>query len=215
LSYQALVFDWDGTLVDSAAAIATAVQGAAAEAGLPVPTTEAARSIIGLGLVEVSYALFPDADEAAMKRWAEAYRDLYWAAPESFTKLFPGVDEMLGALSDDFQLAVATGKGRKGLDAALERTSLGRHFAASRTADETRSKPHPQMIEEILDELGVDAAEVLMIGDTTFDIAMARAANVDAVGVLCGSHADEDLREAGAIAVLEIVTDLNGWLRSS
>jgi phosphoglycolate phosphatase len=212
LSYRLLVFDWDGTLVDSSAAIATAVRRAAAEAELPVPSTAAARSIIGLGLTEVGYNLFPGADAAGIARFAEAYKALYWAAPQSFTIPFAGVDELLGELSGEFSLAVATGKGRRGLDSALDRTGLGRHLATSRTADETQSKPHPQMLDEIMGELEVDASETLMIGDTSFDMAMATAVSVDGVGVLCGSHSDEALRGAGAVAVLDQILDLQAWL---
>jgi phosphoglycolate phosphatase len=94
----------------------------------------------------------------------------------------------------------------------LDRTGLGRHLATSRTADETQSKPHPQMLDEIMGELEVDASETLMIGDTSFDMAMATAVSVDGVGVLCGSHSDEALRGAGAVAVLDQILDLQAWL---
>jgi phosphoglycolate phosphatase len=214
MRYRLLVFDWDGTLVDSAEAIAAAVRGAAATAELPVPSTAAARSIIGLGLTEVGYRLFPAADGAGIERFAEAYRELYWAEPEAFTVPFAGVDRLLGELSAALPLAVATGKGRRGLDAALERTGLGRHLTASRTADETRSKPHPQMLEEIMLELSVPPHETLMVGDTSFDMEMATAADVHGVGVLGGSHADDELRQAGAVAVLPQVTDLAAWLET-
>lgn len=212
MELELIVFDWDGTLVDSSAPIARAVRQAAAEAELPVPSEAAARSIIGLGLTEVGYRLFPEADGAGVQRFADAYRELYWAAPEEFTRPFPGVPELLAELAAERPLAIATGKGRKGLDLALERTALGAHITASRCADETCSKPHPQMLEEILAELAIAPGAALMVGDTSFDMAMAQAAGVRGVGVLGGSHPDAEMREAGAEVVLGGVTDLRGWL---
>ena len=214
MRFELIVFDWDGTLVDSSDAIAEAVRSAATGAGLPVPTIAAARNIIGLGLREVAERLFPGASDAELAGFGEAFRDLYWAAPDSFTRPFAGIDGLLTELAGRAPLAVATGKGRRGLDAALVRTGLGRHFAGSRTADETRSKPHPQMLIELMDELGVAPASTLMVGDTSFDMEMARAAGAHGLGVLGGSHEDSELREAGASVVLGATVDLGPWLKA-
>lgn len=208
----AIVFDWDGTLVDSMAPIAAAVRAAARDCDLPDPGEEAARSVIGLGLQEVGYRLFPEADEAAFRAWAERYRDLYWAAPQDFFQLFPGVEAMLERLAERYPLAVATGKGRRGLDLALAHTGLDRYLVASRCADETRSKPHPQMLEELFEELTVQPADTLVVGDTSYDMEMARAAGSRALGVAGGSHPADVLRQAGAETVLGHTIDLIEWL---
>lgn len=209
---ELIVFDWDGTLVDSMEPIAGAVQEAARQAGLPVPEASAARSVIGLGLEEVGYHLFPDAGPKAFGTWVERYRALYWSEPERFARTFPGVPAMLAELASRHVLALATGKGRRGLDLALERSGLSTHFAATRCGEETRSKPHPRMLEELMDELGMGSEGTLLVGDTSFDMEMAVAAGVTAVGVSGGSHGSGALMEAGAVTVLGSVTDLPGWL---
>lgn len=208
-SYRLVVFDWDGTIVDSAATIVASVHAASADAGLARHSDQSVRNIIGLGLREAVDALYPGLDDDARARFVDAYR-LHFLSPErAAVQTFRGVDEVLRQLHDeDVLLAVATGKGRRGLDRELQQTGLLRYFSASRCADETRSKPHPQMLEELLDVLGVDAGEALMVGDTSFDLEMARYAGVAAVGVTYGAHPRSALQRLQARALIDDIGEL-------
>lgn len=211
--FRLLVFDWDGTLMDSIGTIVACTQATIRElelGELPEPTI---RGTIGLGLRETIDILSPGCDDALYGRILDSYRR-HWASTfREMPLLFAGVDEMLGELAaDGYLLAVATGKSRRGLDYALDQTGLGAVFHATRTADEAYSKPHPQMLLDILDELGVLAGETVMIGDTTYDLEMARSARTHAVGVCSGGHGREELERFGPLACLEQVVDLAPWL---
>ncbi len=199
-----LIFDWDGTLMDSVALICRCLEAAFAYAGLPGRSMADYRSIIGLGLGDALARLAPEADERARSRILEGYRRCYFAADPEDTPLFPGVEDSLKSLRESgFTLAVATGKARRGLDRALDaHPSLRPLFAATRCADESRSKPHPQMLMEILAATGRKATEAWMIGDTVHDVAMARAAGMAALGVSCGVDDVHTLEREGAFAVL-------------
>ncbi len=211
--FRLLVFDWDGTLMDSAATIAACMTASFRDLGLEAPAEDAIRATIGLGLDDTFDRLYPGSSEADRRRLIDAYRDNWFATYRDRPCLYPGVRETLEALAEhDYFLAVATGKGRLGLDRDLEAGGLGRLFLATRTADETLSKPNPQMLLEIMDELGAAAGETLMIGDTTFDLDMARAAGTAAVGVLTGSHRRPQLMGCGALDCLPSVTELPAWL---
>jgi phosphoglycolate phosphatase len=210
--YELIVFDWDGTLMDSAAMIVDSVQAAARDLGLEPPSNERARHIIGLGLDAALRYVLPDLPESHYGDLVERYRHHYMSRDHQLT-LFAGADELVRDLAESgFRLGVATGKSRRGLDRALEHTGLGEFFHATRCADECHSKPHPQMLEELMDEFAVAPTQTLMIGDTTHDLLMARNAGVDALGVSYGAHPADALREAGPLYCASSVTALARWL---
>ena len=211
--YELIVFDWDGTLMNSEARIVTCIQRAAADAGVPVPSVDAARDIIGLGLDEAIARLFPESDAPAVTGIVDAYRR-HWLGDEvEEAVLFDGAHKLVGGLHDrGFLLGVATGKSRRGLDKALQESGLGEFFHATRCADETFSKPHPQMLEEILTDLDTAATDTLVIGDTEYDMQMARSAGADAVGVGHGVHSSERLLESGASRCFADLMELYEWL---
>ncbi len=210
--FELLVFDWDGTLMDSAAVIVSSIQSACRDLGLPVPDRAAASHIIGLGLNEAMQALLPDLAPSEYGRLVDRYRFHYLGRDEEIP-LFAGVAESLMGLAEaGFVLAVATGKSRKGLDRALGYTGLAEMFHATRCADECFSKPHPQMLLELMDELGVGAGQTLMIGDTTHDLLMAKNAKVAGVGVGYGAHPQENLEALSPLACFSDYAALHGWL---
>jgi phosphoglycolate phosphatase len=210
--FELLVFDWDGTLMDSAAVIVSSIQAACRDLDLPVPDKDAASHIIGLGLNEAMQALLPDLDAADYGRMVDRYR-FHYLGRDAEIPLFSGVEESLRDLAEaGFMLAVATGKSRTGLDRALGYTGLGERFHATRCADECFSKPHPQMLLELMDELGVAAEQTLMIGDTTHDLLMAQNANVAAVGVGYGAHPRENLEALSPLECFSDYAGLHDWL---
>jgi phosphoglycolate phosphatase len=210
-----LVFDWDGTLMDSTAGITLAIQEAARDMGLPVPGREAASHVIGLGLQDSLRAAVPSLPVEGYKDFVEHYRRHFFAQQEAMD-LFPGVRELLENLTArEFKLAVATGKSRRGLDLALQATGIGAHFAATRCADETSPKPHPAMLLELMRELQLEAAELLMIGDTSHDLGMAKSAGVDAVAVGYGAHPIESLSAWQPRACVGSVGELRQWLTTN
>jgi phosphoglycolate phosphatase len=213
-SYDLIVFDWDGTLMDSEAKIVRCMLAAAADLDIAVPGEEAVRHIIGLGLGEALAALFPRCDTGIRARLAERYREHFLVHDQGAMPLFPGVETGLVALADrGFLLAVATGKARRGLERVLDDTATRRYFAATRCADETCSKPHPRMLEEILEVTGVEPGRALMVGDTVYDIAMARNAGLPALAVSYGVHTRESLLANGALACLDSFDAVCAWLR--
>ena len=213
--YPLIVFDWDGTLMDSTAGITVSIQEAAREMGLPVPAREAASHVIGLGLQDSLRSAVPSLPPEKYMDFVALYRKHFNAQQEAMD-LFPGVREMLEELcSREFKLAVATGKSRRGLDQALEMTGLRGHFAATRCADETSPKPHPAMLFELMEELALTAGELLMIGDTSHDLGMANRAGVDAVAVTYGAHPGEALRALVPRACVSSVVELRQWLAAN
>lgn len=213
MRYQLIVFDWDGTLMDSAARIVASLSAAFADNGVEVPPPDRCRDVIGLGLDEAMQRLWPAALSEQRTRVMARYRHHYLAENTTPTPLFPGAAEVVEGLhKEGYLLAVATGKSRRGLDSALHQSGLGRWFHATRCADETFSKPHPLMLEELLDELGVAASDCVMIGDTEYDVQMAHNANVDAVAVCYGVHAPERLLALQPRACLSAIVALPGWL---
>lgn len=211
--YRLLVFDWDGTLMDSEARIVACLQAAAADLEIAIPSPERARDIIGLGLREAIDRLFPDLGEASQALAVERYRHHFLGDDLAPSVLFPGVPETLRLLADDgYLLGVATGKSRRGLDKVLEETGLGRLFHATRCADETFSKPHPQMLEDVMDRVGAWPSETLMVGDTEYDMQMARNARTHGLAVSYGVHDASRLLAEGALACLDTLAELPGWL---
>jgi phosphoglycolate phosphatase len=214
MRYRLIVFDWDGTLLDSASGIAECIQLAAADMSLPVPDRERASHVIGLGLHDSLRHAVPTLPESGYGEFIEHYRRHFLAREETMA-LFPGVPELLhGLRSRGHHLAVATGKSRKGLDRALAATGLGPLFAATRCGDETQPKPNPAMLLELLRELQSDAGSALMIGDTSHDLLMATNAGVDAVAVASGAHSAESLRSHSPRACLPNVAELPAWLKT-
>lgn len=211
-NYTLVVFDWDGTLIDSAATIVECIQDASREMGLTVPDADRARHVIGLGLHDSLRHAVPELARERYRDFAELYRR-YFLARESSMCLFEGVPRLLAGLRErGVLLAVATGKSRAGLDRALAASGLGAYFCASRCADETYPKPHPAMLLELMRELDAEPASVLMVGDTSHDLEMARNAGVDAVAVGYGAHSEHALRALGPRACVASVEELAQWL---
>ena len=176
--FDLIVWDWDGTLADSTGMITQAIVSAAAQVGLPTLDPQAASNIIGLGLKESIDVLFGDIPAEKAQALARQYTANYYAG-ESEIPLFIGAADTIKTLNKrGFKLAVATGKGRRGLNLALEHCGLGNYFHATKTVDECFSKPHPQMLDELMDELVVRPERTLMIGDTSYDLQMAQNAIV-------------------------------------
>lgn len=211
--FRLIVFDWDGTLMDSTAAIVKSIQAAAGELGLPVPDRKAAAHVIGLGLYEAMEAVAPGIDQATCRQMGARYRDLYFQFSREIT-LFDGVTEMLEDLaSRQYLLAVATGKSRQGLNRALKETGTDRFFHATRTVDEAPSKPHPAMLYEIAEELGTEMPHTVMIGDTTHDLLMAANAGAAGIAVQYGAHPPDELKRLNPLYIAESVAGLHRWLQ--
>lgn len=211
--YDLLVFDWDGTLVDSIGSIVGCTERALAEVGAPPVTEAAIRRTIGLGIRDMIEELVPGCDDALFIAICKAYRDHWRGHYGGLHQPFGGVQTLLEELATEgYLLAVATAKSRRGLAADLERTGLGHHFVASRTVDEAPPKPHPGMIEGLVDELGVRFERTLMIGDTAHDLQMAANAGTAAVAVLGGSQGREQLAAVPHLATLAGVGELPAWL---
>lgn len=213
--FELIVFDWDGTLMDSAATIVASIQAASRDIGVEVPSDAAARHIIGLGLNEAIAALFPQLLQADYARLAERYRH-HFLSQDAEIPLFAGADEAVRELhAAGFLLAVATGKGRRGLDRALDHTGLRPFFHATRCADESFSKPHPQMLLELMEHLGATPDKTLMIGDTSHDLQMAVNAGVPSLGAAYGAHPVAGLLEFAPLACSGTFGELHQWLREN
>lgn len=214
-TFELIVFDWDGTLMDSAAAIVGAINSACADLGVAAPSEAQARHVIGLGLQDALRLAVPELRPEQYGDMVAAYRRHYLADDESLT-LFPGVAGLLEGLhARGVMMGVATGKSRQGLDRALANTGTGRYFAATRCADECFSKPHPQMLLELIDELAVDSERVLMVGDTTHDLQMAQAAGVAALAVSYGAHPADALQAQSPRDTVHSPQELAAWLLAS
>lgn len=210
--FDLIVFDWDGTLMDSTSTIVRCIQAAAKDLGLPMPDKSAASYVIGLGLIDAMQAAIPDLDPMYYPKMVERYKFHYLTQDKDLT-LFDGVNEMLKDLAGQgYFLAVATGKGRVGLNRALNATNLLSVFDATRCADETFSKPHPAMLMELTRELGQDMSRTLMIGDTTHDLQMALNAGASGVAVEFGAHTVEQLSALNPLYSANSIRALHQWL---
>ena len=213
--FDLLVFDWDGTVVDSAGHIVDSIQAACSDLGLAVPSAERARYIIGLGLGDAMAYLLPELASADYPRLAERYRCHYLAGDHRLM-LFDGVREGLATLHGaGFLLGVATGKSRRGLDRALQDSGLQPFFHLSRCADEGFPKPHPEMLIYLMEMLAVVPERTLMIGDTSHDMEMARGAGVTGLAVTYGAHEESGLRACGPAACLASFPELMAWLQAN
>jgi len=215
MRYDLLVFDWDGTLIDSAETIVASIQAACRDLGLPIPEQNRASHVIGLGLHDALAYAIPGLPAADYGRVVERYR-YHFLTKDPDLELFPGARTMLGALKDrGHLLAIATGKSRAGLLRALDNTGSQAFFSALRCADQCASKPAPDMLFELMDELGVDRASTLMIGDTVHDLQMAANAGVGAVAVSHGAHAKRDLLAFKPLACPGNIDELGQWLEQN
>jgi phosphoglycolate phosphatase len=205
VTVELVVFDWDGTLVDSTGRIAESLHRAAVDTGLPVLPVSRYRSIIGLGLPEALQSLYPDSDEQTRQTLRGHYARHYIESTEADPcAVYEGAQELLELLrTRGIRLAVATGKNRPGLERAFRHSGLADYFVASRTADETASKPHPRMLLELLEEQRVTPSRAVMVGDTAFDLDMARRARVAAIGITHGAHPAEQLLACEPVALVE------------
>lgn len=211
MKYELIVFDWDGTLIDSAGTIVQCIQDAARDLGIAVPDRERASHVIGLGLHDSLRYAVPSLPAERYTEFSLAYRRHFLARQDAML-LFPGIVELLEELRAQRRLAIATGKSRKGLERSLEVSDLKRFFSGSRCADETQSKPHPAMLLELMEEFSVANTRTLMIGDTSHDLEMARAAGVDALAVSYGAHPEHGLRACGPLGCFSDVVSLRAWL---
>ena len=206
------IFDCDGTLVDSQANICLAMEDCFARAGLEAPCRERARRVVGLSLVEAMRAMLPEADPEFHVTLAEDYKLAFHRLRGQGLvdePLYEGVTDLIDALeSDGWLLGIATGKSDRGLGLCLDHHGLSRRFVTLQTADRHPSKPHPSMVEQAMADAGADRASTIMIGDTSFDMAMARAAGVTAIGVAWGYHEAGELRDAGAHHVADHPSDI-------
>lgn len=210
--FDLIVWDWDGTIANSTGMIVDAIVLAAAQVGLPALDPIAASNIIGLGLKESIHALFGDLAADKAQQLASQYNANYYAG-ESAIPLFDGARELIIELHRrGFKLAVATGKGRRGLDLALEHCGLAKYFHETRTMGECFSKPHPQMLDELMDELVVRPERTLMIGDTSYDLEMAQNAGVKSVAVTFGAQSRDKLVGYNPLHIFDEFADLRNWL---
>jgi len=210
--FDMIAFDWDGTLFDSTALIARCIQAACADLGVAVPSDKDASFVIGLGLIDALQHAAPGLPRERYPELGLRYRHHYFAKQHEIV-LFDGTLDMLKALkARNHWLTVATGKSRKGLDEALDSVELRGMFDATRTADETASKPNPMMLLELMREFGVEPERTLMIGDTTHDLQLAVNAGAACVGVSYGAHEPASFAQFAPLHIAHSVTDLNDWL---
>ncbi len=215
-AYRLIVFDYDGTLVDSQYNIIAAMGEAFTACGLPQPPPAEVRRVVGLSLEAALEELLGEEAQSALPKVAQTYRDTFLAMrlqSEFEEPLFADVRETLVSLNrPDVRLGIATGKAMRGLQASLDRHRLSGLFVTLQTADRHPSKPHPAMLRQAMAEAGAEPQETVLVGDTSFDMAMARSANVAAVGVSYGYHGEDELRRAGAVAIIDAMRELPATL---
>ncbi len=210
--YAAVLFDWDGTVMDSTYSIASSIQLASADLHLPVPSIQQASWVIGLSLESALYRAVPDLTAEQMPLFLDRYRH-HFMLRDPHIKLFDGILPFMGELRGrQIALGVATGKSRQGLDRVLEQVNLSAFFDATRCADETRSKPDPEMLHQLLAELMLEPEQVLMVGDTTHDIHMASNAGMDSVAVTYGAHDPQTLAKAEPTVMVDNVAQMRDWV---
>lgn len=218
MSYEVVVFDWDGTLADSTGGIVQCIQYAAQKIAISPRSDFDVQQIIGLGLTEAIQTLWPEhrGDNDLVNQMSVAYGEFYMSEQRPRIKLFDHAHDLLEGLGQrGLELAVATGKARRGLQRAFKETGIEHHFSASRCADETRSKPHPMMLKELSTQLRIQPERMLMVGDTQFDIEMAHRAGMDAVALSHGAHSHEKLTQASPLCVLKDLKELQQFISSS
>ncbi len=211
--FELLVFDWDGTLMDSIHRIVDCIKRSAVQCGCSIPSERECRNIIGLGLDEALERLFPGSSAKTKNELIECYRSLFVSQDIGPGDLFAGVPQLLSGLKEEgYLLAIATGKGRSGLQNVLNKTGIQEIFDASRCADETQSKPAPAMLLELMEQCGVSKRQTLMIGDTVHDLKMANNAGVRAVAVSCGADEEQMLLQHAPLSCLAQTAELANFL---
>jgi len=211
--YTLLIFDWDGTLIDSKVQIVNCMQATIQALELEARNDIVISNTIGLGLEEAIQTLYPEAKTPLIKKIAQSYREYYLTKDKTPSPLFDGAQNVLNDLKEaGFDLSVATGKSRRGLDKGLKETDLNAYFPVTRCADETRSKPHPQMLEEILVDYNLESSKALMIGDSEYDLQLANNAKVDALAVSYGVHGLMRLLKQDPIGFIDDIKQLPKWL---
>ncbi|OUS41416.1 hypothetical protein A9R00_01040 [Oleispira antarctica] len=214
--YQVIIFDWDGTLVDSTARIVDSLQMASSEVGLPKLTNHQLQQIIGLGLPEALKKLWPLISSEQLQQMSALYSANFSTHSDVHADFFPKAHEFFEELRGlGYVLAVATGKTRRGLDEMLDGMAVRDVFDITRCADETTSKPDPHMLKEILTVLGLSSEQALMVGDTSFDLDMAKAIDMDAVGMTHGAHESDILLASGASALCQDLNVLLDWIKEN
>ena len=209
-----IVFDWDGTLMDSEAQIVACLHAAIADLELEPMNDNTVKNVIGLGLREAVDTLVPGRDDRFHQAFVDAYRT-HWFQSES-SVLFAGAREVLDIIrQNEFLLGVATGKARRGLDRVLNDTGLTSCFHATRCADEAPSKPHPQMLLDLMEALEVLPEETIMVGDTEYDMEMATNAGVAKIAVRSGVHSGERLNRHAPLVCLDRVADMPDWMAAA
>jgi phosphoglycolate phosphatase len=213
LDYKLLIFDWDGTLCNSIGRIVESMHAASTRAGYALCDDLAVKGIIGLGLPEAIRTLYPEIGDDELIAFRQHYADHYMALDAQPSPLFEGVAQAMEAFrADGYHLAVATGKARRGLDRVLKAHGWEAYFDATRAADETASKPHPLMLEQILAQCGVSPRQALMVGDASFDLMMARNAGMDSVAVSYGAQSAEALQAYEPRLTIDRFSELQAWL---
>jgi phosphoglycolate phosphatase len=209
VKYKAIVFDWDGTLMDSISKIVETMQSSATQLGLPIPNYDQAKDVIGISLLPALKQLFNIHDEKTAMELFYTYKERFKDHAQISSPLFSGAIVLLEKLKQQgYILAVATGKGRQGLEHNWHHSNTKHFFSASRTADDAKSKPSPDMLWQILSELNLSADQVLMVGDTTYDMEMAQAINMDRIGVSFGVHSVDALQKHTPLAVIDTLDEL-------
>jgi phosphoglycolate phosphatase len=209
VKYKAIVFDWDGTLMDSISKIVETMQSSATQLGLPIPNYDQAKDVIGISLLPALKQLFNIHDEKTAMELFYTYKERFKDHAQISSPLFSGAIELLEKLKQrGYILAVATGKGRQGLDHNWQHSNTKHFFSASKTADDAQSKPSPDMLQQILSELNLSVDQVLMVGDTTYDMAMAEAINMDRIGVSFGVHSSDTLQKHNPLTVIDGLDEL-------
>jgi phosphoglycolate phosphatase len=207
--FDLIIFDWDGTLINSIDWITNCLQHAAVQYDCPVPEAQAAKDVIGLSINKAMQTLFPEVGEQMQKQLVACYSQKYFSKQISRDDLFPGVYEMLVQLNKTgYQLAVATGKTRAGLQEALQATGTEELFCITRCADETASKPDPRMLREIIQHTHTAKERSLMVGDSIHDLQMAHNVHISAIAVSCGAHSAEFLQQFNPLLCLQQPTEL-------
>ena len=212
-AYKLAIFDWDGTLMDSVAHIVDSMQQAAYVVGEPVPSVSEVRHIIGLGLPEAIALLFPQASAVAREAIRQQYAQHFIAHSAAKSELFAGAESLLAQLHTvEMTLFFATGKSRIGLNRVLAQTGIGHYFVATRCADETASKPHPLMLQQLLAYTNSAAEESIMIGDTSYDMEMAQKVSMPRLAVSYGVHSVDTLQTYQPIAIVDNLYQLHDYL---
>ncbi|HEY8034518.1 MAG TPA: HAD-IA family hydrolase [Methylobacter sp.] len=212
--FDLIIFDWDGTLIDSIDWIVYCLQTAGKHCGYDIPEPQAAKDVIGLSITNACATLFPGADDATLAQLTTCYQQTYLSRQLSRDDLFPGVYEMLTELKQTgYQLAVATGKTRTGLQQALKATDTEDLFCITRCSDETASKPDPLMLHQIMQHANAVNERSLMVGDSTHDLQMAMNAQISSIAVSCGAHPKDILQQYSPLMCLQQPAELLNIIR--